>query len=583
MRSKENNEHQATAADLKTNIDGVARAIPALEKGMGGAALMQLPGSDRLANLLDTFPFSDDSDRRHMLAFVQQSGDYVPASGQIVGILKGMKDTMEEQLTEAKQDEASSVDAFGELKASKQQEVQIATESIAAKTKRSGELAVSVAQAENALEDAQEELVDNQRLSEQLKTQCATKSQEWAARQKVRAEEVLAISEAIKILNDDDALDVFKKALPSPEELLQQHGSRMALLQRSTIRTRASSLDRARSLLAHVVSKLGSAPARLLLYTLNSQVKLAQKSGAHLRNFDEVIKMVDDMVKLLAKNQLDDDSQREYCKEEFHTSAGEEKATQRNLEKLKVRIEERNDYVAQLVEDLAALAEGIKVLDKSVAVATEQRKKEHEEFVQSATLNQAALGLVDKAKNRLNKFYEPSNYKAPPTTTESPSPYGFVQVDSLLHRAGVRTSTLQAPETFGGTYEKGRQSGGVIMMMSQIAKDIELDMQEAKYDEQDGQKEYTELMNDSQQSRAQDSKSIVDKEATKAQFQVKLETDWEKRRSTEEQLDLIHKYIRDLHSKCDFLMKAFDERKAARAEESNSLKEAKATLSGAGF
>ena len=42
-------------------------------------------------------------------------------------------------------------------------------------------------------------------------------------------------------------------------------------------------------------------------------------------------------------------------------------------------------------------------------------------------------------------------------------------------------------------------------------------------------------------------------------------------------------YEGQLHSECDWLLKYFDLRKQARAEESDNLKKAKATLSGADF
>merc|ERR1719401_2476190 len=50
------------------------------------------------------------------------------------------------------------------------------------------------------------------------------KKAEWEARSKTRTEELLAIAETIKILNDDDALELFKKTLPSPA-LLQTAAS----------------------------------------------------------------------------------------------------------------------------------------------------------------------------------------------------------------------------------------------------------------------------------------------------------------------------------------------------------------------
>merc|ERR1719421_2232406 len=122
---------------------------------------------------------------------------------------------MEANLKEAVSDEEKAIAGFGELKASKEKEISVATEAIETKTARSGEIAVSVVQTKDSLEDTQEELADVQKFIVQLEQECATKEKEWATRQKMRAEEVSAISEAIGILNDDDALDVFKKAVPS--------------------------------------------------------------------------------------------------------------------------------------------------------------------------------------------------------------------------------------------------------------------------------------------------------------------------------------------------------------------------------
>merc|ERR1719161_1039489 len=91
----------------------------------------------------------------------------------------------------------------------------MATEAIETKMGRAGELAVSVVQSKDALEDANEEAADTTKFLATLEKDCATKEGEMAERTKMRAMEVTAISEAIGILNDDDALDVFKKSLPS--------------------------------------------------------------------------------------------------------------------------------------------------------------------------------------------------------------------------------------------------------------------------------------------------------------------------------------------------------------------------------
>merc|ERR1719409_2384400 len=185
----------------------MASAIPALEKGMGGAALLQMPNGDRLKKLVQSYPSMDVSDRREALAFLEDSSESTGASDQIVGILKAMKDDMEAELKEAVADEEKAVAGFADLKASKEKEIELASEAIETKTARAGELAVSVVTTKDALEDASKEKADTEKFVATLTEQCGSKEKEWATRQKMRAEEVAAISKAIGILNDDDALD----------------------------------------------------------------------------------------------------------------------------------------------------------------------------------------------------------------------------------------------------------------------------------------------------------------------------------------------------------------------------------------
>merc|ERR1719473_665423 len=51
LRGKEAAAFAAEKADSETNIAAMASAIPALEKGMGGAALLQMPNGDRLKKI----------------------------------------------------------------------------------------------------------------------------------------------------------------------------------------------------------------------------------------------------------------------------------------------------------------------------------------------------------------------------------------------------------------------------------------------------------------------------------------------------------------------------------------------------
>ena len=61
---------------------------------------------------------------------------------------------------------------------------------------RAGELAVSVVQSKDALEDANEEAADTTKFLATLEKDCATKEAEMAERTKMRTMEITAISEA---------------------------------------------------------------------------------------------------------------------------------------------------------------------------------------------------------------------------------------------------------------------------------------------------------------------------------------------------------------------------------------------------
>ena len=61
---------------------------------------------------------------------------------------------------------------------------------------------------------------DDKKFLTELEKGCNAKEAEWAERCKARAEELLALSDTTKILNGDDALELFKKTL-SGSSLLQ--------------------------------------------------------------------------------------------------------------------------------------------------------------------------------------------------------------------------------------------------------------------------------------------------------------------------------------------------------------------------
>merc|ERR1711957_511462 len=90
-------------------------------------------------------------------------------------------------------------------------------------------------------------------------------------------------------------------------------------------------------------------------------------------------------------------------------------------------------------------------------------------------------------------------------------------------------------------------------------------------------------MADSATKRAEDSKTLTDKQGALAQLEEMLESQTSDKASNGKTLTATLSYISSLHAECDWLVKYFDMRKEARANEVDALEKAKAVLSGADF
>merc|ERR1719201_1737310 len=121
---------------------------------------------------------------------------------------------MNADLTDATNTENSAIAALEELTAAKLKEIDALTASVESKTARVGELAVKHAEMMNDLDDTREDLEESKKFLADLDVNCANKKKEWSAYQKMQGEELLALADTIKVLNDDDALELFKKTLP---------------------------------------------------------------------------------------------------------------------------------------------------------------------------------------------------------------------------------------------------------------------------------------------------------------------------------------------------------------------------------
>merc|ERR1719506_2335594 len=133
-----------------------------------------------------------------------------------------MGDEMAKGLAEATAQEDAAIKAYEGLMAAKKKQVLALTKSIETKLVRVGDLGTSIAEMKNDLGDTAEALIEDKKFLAELEKSCDTKTAEWEERKATRAEELLALADTIKVLNDDDALELFKKTLPSASSSFMQ-------------------------------------------------------------------------------------------------------------------------------------------------------------------------------------------------------------------------------------------------------------------------------------------------------------------------------------------------------------------------
>merc|ERR1719316_2558108 len=165
--------------------------------------------------------------------------------------------------------------------------------------------------------------------------------------------------------------------------------------------------------------------------------------------------MIDELVADLGKEQQADDDKKQYCLSELDQAEDKKKGLDLDISDLEKSIADAEESIATLKSEIEALEDGIKKLDKQVAEATEQRKEEHDDYVATLAANNAAKDILAFAKNRLNKFYNPKMYKAPPKR-------------ELAALAEVAGAPPPPPEANLAYKKSGEESNGVIAMIDML-------------------------------------------------------------------------------------------------------------------
>lgn len=541
IRRKEVEEMNDEEKDLIKSIRALKSALVALGKHN---SLYQQSSLTSIAKLLDHQLMNGvltSSQKEAVQSFLQAPGGFkshATQSGQIFGILGAMLDTFEANLSSSQREELESQRVFENMKKAKSEEIVAGQQMVNKKNEELAATRLANAEAQQNLEDTEASLAADEEFLADLRDRCAKMDAEFEARTVARQEEQVSVAEALKILSSDEVHDLFTNTFnpDTPAAFVQLTANKRAKV-------------------AKMLNTAANKYKDPLLAGLAVQVRLDA--------FTKVKKAIDDMIAALKKEKEDEIKHKDWCNEEFHQNTSSKEATQRDINEHIAAIDGLDADLKQLDQELITLKKEIAELHLQLQRASETRKVQNDDFRHVIEEQRATQMVLTKALNVLKDVFhrkEKARF-------------------ALLQKGDDEPVGPPPPEGFKA-YKKNESSNSVITMIQTIIDEAKKMEQDTTRDERDAQEGYERFAKETSHTTDTKSKSVVNKteiRATKHQEREELAVALD---AHEDQSKRLQNEKGDLHSSCDFVLKNFDARQEARDQESESLRQVKAILSG---
>jgi hypothetical protein len=464
---------------------------------------------------------------------------YNARSGGILGLLKEMQDEFSRDLAKSQHEDMEAEIAFQKLKAAKEGEIDSATKQRNDKETQLADLSDRKAKAKEDKETTEAALTADQKFLMNLKKDCKSEDEEYQIRVKARGEELVALSETLKILTDDESRELFGKTI-SLVQLSAVHQS-VSSAQLAAMQDRA--LERAMHRIAMVAKK----NKNWMLATLAVRVRLDA--------FSKVKEVMDKMLVELEKQQKEEIAKMEQCNTDFDTTEDSIKVAENTKDDLGEKHLGLSNLIETLTKEIADAQKEESEMEISLKQAGEARKAQSKEFQTSVMDQRATINILSKAQARLTAYYNT--------------------------KAGAFLQQPQKPSF--NSYEKSGGAGGVLQLLQKVITEAEIAEKEIVTSNQKAQSDYAEFVQDTSDSIQATRDAISEKQGQLAQADSEKSETQGGQLSNEEELAKLSDLLKAHHLDCDYVVKYFDMRQTARQEEMDSIKDAKAILSGADF
>jgi len=546
VRSQENIDFKATVMDYSESVDAIAGAITVLKKQsfdrtQASAALLQVQslGTVSVATKSALASFLQHAMPDEMLfREAPEANGYEFQSGGVVDMLEKLQDEFVSKKTDLEKEELTAQHGFEQIMQQLTDNIETASQEISRKTKARAETQEAKAQDEADLAQTTQDRDEDKKYLADMTALCSQKSADFASRQKLRGEEIEAISKAIEIIGSASVAGSGDKNLPSAAaaSFVQLKNAQQSPSQASA----AAFLDQRAK---NTGSRLLSEAAQLV--ATNSFIK--------------VKKMIKDLIVKLMEEGTSETEHKGWCDSELAANKITRDERAADVQELTATIEDLNAEIAQLTQDIADLAAAVKELDEAMAQQTEDRnaaKATNEQTIAEAKESQTA---VEQATAVLKEYYAKSAQAT--ALTQQPS--------------------MDAPETFDKPYQGMLpEGGGVVDFLEVILSDFARLQSETEASEAAEQESYENFMFESKKDKALKENESGHKNDRKTDRESALHTTTDELKANQDQLNKANTYYDKLKPTCVDSGITYEDRVKGREAEIQSLTEALSILKG---
>jgi len=437
-------------------------------------------------------------------------------SDAILETLEEMQDKAEGTLSDTRKEDMENGHAFAMVRSNMENNLKSLNRELAETTHAKQVSTEALAGAERDLAAAKAALKDDTHFVQDLHQRCMIEAQDWEVLHRDSVAELTALDKAKAILSKKFGA------------LLQSHTT-----QRLKLRA-ASANDDAKARALRAIQQLGK---RLHSTAL---VSLAYRAAAD--PFAKVRGMVEDMIAKLMQEAAEAADKKALCDQDISQSRATQADKEGKIAKLDARIEKAKAATAELTEGVSNLSKEITDTHTAVKDSTAIRDEERSVFVVAERDLSESEKACAAALEVLREYYEGGS---------------LVQVGSQFSASN-----------------QGNDGSGILGVLELAESDFAQNLAEARSAEKVAVDEFNTLVEDSKMNLAVKETELKGKESELKSIKVGLGDNSADKEGLSTELEAVLEFLDMRTRQCETKVPSYAERKAAREEEIEGLKEA---------